>query len=442
MGAERKLLVISIDAMIGEDLELMRGLPAFGQVLEGSSVVYGMTSTYPTLTHSIHTSILTGCYPDRHRVIHNERFQPFADPPDWFRRAELCRAKPLTAFAREAGLSAAYVYWPVTRDADVEWNLHRVGIHNGREDLIRSLREQATPGLFDEVYPHVKNSFAIGERRNHYYGDDDFCFSALAYLIGTYRPDVIYTHIVLIDHLRHTGGVHGPHIREGYRFLDEGMGKVLDAMRAAGVYDHTILALTSDHGQLDVERTVSINRFFRDHGLQKTDPDGRLLDYDAYCHSASLSAQVYIRGQDPVLAERVAKLLWEDRALLGIGEILGRETCRQRYRTDGEYMFMLETDGRTSFSARPDFPLITATDDSDYRTSKASHGHQPERGPQPPFTVRDPFAAGQVSLAHGRIVDQAPTLAALLGISMDGCDGTVIPELAGLDPLCRSGIGT
>lgn len=434
---KRKLIVMSIDAAIGEDLEIMRSLPGFREILGEASIVYSMTSTYPTLTHSIHAGILTGCYPDKHGVIHNEQFQPFAQPMDWFRRAELCRAKPLTAFAREAGLTTAYVYWPVTQGADVDWNFHRVGIHEGREDLLRKLREQATPGLLDRAWPYVKDSFAVTDRLDHYYGDDDFCFSAISWLIREHQPDVIYTHIVLIDHLRHTGGVHGPHIREGFRFLDERLCRLIETMKRAGVWDDTVFALTSDHGQMDISRVVSINRFLRDHGLQTADDTGRLLAYDAYSHSASLSAQVYIRDKDPAIARRTRELLWENRELLGIGEILDVEECRRRYRTGGDYMFMIETDGTTSFSAMPHFPLVTPTDDSDYRTSRASHGHQPERGPQPPFAVRSPFAEGRVSLAHGRIVDQAPTLAALLGFPMPGCDGSPIRELLALDPLCR-----
>lgn len=427
---KKKLIVISIDSMVNEDLELMRSLPAFGEILEQASVVHGMTSTYPTLTHSIHTSILTGCYPEHHKVIHNEQYFPFIRPMPWFQEASLCKAKPLTAFAREAGMTAAYVYWPVTLGAEVEWNLHRGGIHTREEDLLESLRQRATPGLFDEVYPHVRDTFDLPD---HYYADDAFCCSAVDYLIRTYQPDVIYTHLILIDHARHTGGVHGPHIRKGYEFLDGEVQKILNALKDTGLTDRTLLCITSDHGHLDIERVISINRFLRDHGLQTADAEGNILSYDAYCHSCSLSAQVYVRDQDPALARRVWQLLWENRELLGIGAILDREECRDRYHTDGDYAFMLETDGRSSYSAMPHFPLITPTDNSDYRTSKATHGHQPERGPQPAFVLCNPFAKRIVSLAHGQIVDQAPTLAALLGFGMPGCDGKPIPELLRLE---------
>ena len=60
---EKKLLVISIDTFITEDLEIMKTLPNFSRVLEESSVVERNLTTYPSLTHSVHTTIQTGCRP-------------------------------------------------------------------------------------------------------------------------------------------------------------------------------------------------------------------------------------------------------------------------------------------------------------------------------------------------------------------------------------------
>lgn len=427
---KKKLIVISIDSFVNEDLEYIRGLPAFGEIIEHSSIVHNVTTTYPSLTHSVHTSILTGCYPARHGVIHNEQFLPFTTPMPWFQESSLCEAKSLPDFAKEAGLTTAYVYWPVTLGAKVDWNIHRGGIHTRAEDLIPTLRKRATPGLFDEVWPYVKNTFDMAD---HYRADDAFACRACEYMIRTYQPDVLYTHLVLIDHARHTGGVHGAHIREAYDYLDGELRRILNALKDTGLDRQTILCLTSDHGHLDIDRVVSINRFLRDHGLQTADENGNLLSYDVYCHSCSLSAQIYVQQPDPELERRTRTLLWENRRLLGIGAIVDKQECRERYHTDGDYAFMLETDGRTSFSAMPHFPLITPTDNSDYRTSRATHGHQPERGPQPAFVVQNPFARRTVSLPYGNVVDQAPTLAALLGFEMSGCDGTPIDEMLRLE---------
>ena len=90
---------------------------------------------------------------------------------------------------------------------------------------------------------------------------------------------------------------------------------------------------------------------------------------------------------------------------------------------------MAETDGATAFSSDYTAPLQMLPSNADYRYSRATHGHAPEKGVQPTFFLRNPFARSQTVLDRGRIVDQAPTLARLLGFPLQDCDGQPIPEL-------------
>lgn len=75
---KRKLIVISIDSMVTEDLEIIRQMPHMGKLLERSSIIRRNLTTYPSYTHSIHTSISTGCYPgnprrDRQRALRSRQ---------------------------------------------------------------------------------------------------------------------------------------------------------------------------------------------------------------------------------------------------------------------------------------------------------------------------------------------------------------------------------
>ena len=74
---DKKLIVISIDSFVTEDLGILRTLPHFARVLDGASLVLRNRTTYPSLTHSVHTSIQTGCNPGRHGVVNNEHFCPY-----------------------------------------------------------------------------------------------------------------------------------------------------------------------------------------------------------------------------------------------------------------------------------------------------------------------------------------------------------------------------
>ncbi len=44
-----------------------------------------MISVYPTLTYTIHPSMMTGVYPDRHHIINNETFVPEMEHAPWYR---------------------------------------------------------------------------------------------------------------------------------------------------------------------------------------------------------------------------------------------------------------------------------------------------------------------------------------------------------------------
>lgn len=423
---KKHLLVISIDSMVQQDIALFKKMPNFHRILEGASIVERMESTYPTLTHSIHASIFTGCYPERHGVINNEQFIPGTGPGKWFEKSSLLKVPSLPDIAKKYGYKTACVYWPLTLGADLPWVLHRAGIHADPDNMLDIVRERSTPGLLDEVLPAAAPCW---EYKDRYRRNDLFACLSSAYLIRTYQPDILYTHLTLIDHTRHVAGVFSDQIKPAYEILDKGIGYLLEALEETGLLEKTMINITSDHGHMDIDRVVSINRFFADHGLLQMNERGEVSSYRAYCHSASLSAQIYVMNHDSEIREETVRLLAENRRVLGISEIIPVEECRERFHTDGDYDFMIETDGETSFSAQPHFPLITLTDNSDYRTSSATHGHQPWKGAQPAFILKNPFSNHRVVLPEGRMVDQAPTLARLLGFEMELTDGEVLVEL-------------
>ena len=422
---KKKMIVLSIDSMIGEDLPLLNGLPNFSRILQESSVVRKMRSTYPTLTHSVHTSIQTGCYPGRHGVINNELCMPLTPKAPWYEDAAEVKCPTLPQVAARHGYRSAYLFWPVSMHADVPWNLHRAFIHTPKSHTQEDIRKRSTPGLFDEVAPCVSRCWKLP----HYECGDLFCSLSGAYLIRNYQPDIMYIHMVLIDHIRHIHGVFNDQLENAYAFLDRALGELLNALDETDLWDSTIFCLTSDHGQLDITHSVSLNRLFADEGLCGISENGEMLWWDAYAHSCALSAQIYIQNHDPEVTSRVRSLLDRHREALGIGRIFTVEETRVLYHSWGDYSFMVETDGKTGFGYDLSAPLICPVDNSDYRCSIASHGHIPENGPQPCFAVRNPFGKKTITIEHGRIIDQAPTLARLLGFEMPDCDGSPIQEL-------------
>ena len=68
-----KLIVLSMDAMVTEDLEYLKNKPNFRKLFEHAASVGKVRTIYPSLTYPAHTSIITGCRPGKHGIFDNNR---------------------------------------------------------------------------------------------------------------------------------------------------------------------------------------------------------------------------------------------------------------------------------------------------------------------------------------------------------------------------------
>ena len=62
----------------------MRTLKHFGWMLENGALVREMLPVYPSFTYPCHVSIMTGCYPDKHGIPHNEQVKAGVHPVPWY----------------------------------------------------------------------------------------------------------------------------------------------------------------------------------------------------------------------------------------------------------------------------------------------------------------------------------------------------------------------
>ena len=60
---------------------------------------------------------------------------------------------------------------------------------------------------------------------------------------------------------------------------------------------------------------------------------------------------------------------------------------------------------------------------------KGTHGYEPELGPQPIFLAHGPAFKDGAALENAKLVDIAPTLAAVLGQTLTDAEGHCLTEL-------------
>lgn len=110
----KHVIVISEDALIYEDTATLEQLPVFGSLWKKAARVEQVRSIYPTLTYPCHTTMMTGCYPDRHGIVNNELSNVKELSSDWNWFYDKVKVPSIFDRAKEKGLSTAAVFWPVT----------------------------------------------------------------------------------------------------------------------------------------------------------------------------------------------------------------------------------------------------------------------------------------------------------------------------------------
>jgi len=113
----------------------------------------------------------------------------------------------------------------------------------------------------------------------------------------------------------------------------------------------------------------------------------------------------------------------------GFDKIYTTAQVLEAYGWSGDFSFVLETDGITTFSEDWHEPIVNPVDLTDYRLGKATHGYEPQKGPQPVFVASGPAFKQDMVIPFCHIFDEAPTFARILGQSMPQAEGRVLSEL-------------
>lgn len=423
---KKKLLLISLDAMIGKDIEILKTLPTFGPILEKASIVKSVETVYPSMTYTAHASIVSGTYPEKHGVITNEVFTPLVSQAPWYELRLQNKAQILPELAKENGYTTFVNSWPTLVGANVDYLVQRAGIHYPKEEQESEIRKNSNDVLTQEMWDYCAEAWTLP----NYYSTDKFSALASKYVINRYQPDLTLMHMTLPDHYRHSYGVLSEKLVDAYKYLDDMLAIVVDELKAQGLYEQTTFVFCSDHGQVDIDMSVNANKLLIENGLLTVDEEGKMTDWKAYIQSSAVSAHVYLKDPtDEALANEVYRLLDANRELLYIEHIFTREQVKKTYRLDGDFSFVLESKEGSSFGFNIMADYQNPIVNEDYRVSRGTHGHIPSKGEQPCLILSGPGVLEGKELSVAKVVDIAPTCAAILGFEMPEADGRILREI-------------
>ncbi|MBQ2272647.1 MAG: alkaline phosphatase family protein [Clostridia bacterium] len=425
----RRTIIISNDALVTEDYEYLLTKPLMRELMAKGSWVKTLNTVYPSITYCCHASMVTGCYPEKTHLYNNE-VDGFGCS-DWTWERHHLQAKTLADAAKEAGGTVANVFWPVLgQDPSIDYNIPEYWSQSPEEPLTVALARMGTSQqVIDEI---VKpNLYYIeGHQRQHPFCDE-FVFACARDMLVKYKPDLLLVHPAGIDGMRHRYGLFNEYVTEQLDYTYYWIEKIVRALKEMGEWEQTDLILTSDHGQMNMIRCAHPNVLLSRAGLMTLDEAGKVVDKKAYVKAVGASAQVFLTDPSPEAYNAVKDLFTEAAAsgLYGFERCYTAEEAQRETHLAGDFAFVLETDGYTSFGPRVTGDYYTSYDLTDYRLGRATHGYLPHRGPQPSMLCVGPsFRAGAV-VERRNTVDMAPTVAKIRGWSLPDADGTVIDEI-------------
>lgn len=419
-----RLVIISLDSAYTEDANTLLGLPHLGALAEKGVFCSQVQTVYPTLTYPVHTSLLTGCYPGAHGILHNEPFNPNLPQGHrpWYWDARDIQVDTLHTVAERAGREVASILWPVTgHNKAIKYNFPEVLALPGENQVRKVLSYGSAWWLLkDELrygrtrpsmrQPHLDQYAALVTRKliekQYYpgmlggrYGDVE----PSDRIKKRHMPDVITLHLVDLDAQRHRHGTHSPEAEAAMVRLDGLVGSLLEALQTHQALSDTVVAIVSDHGQEDVTETFALDQWLI---ANQVPARAQTLGFGAYIHCQ--------RGE----WRNVAALLEQHMADLRLRRVYTRDDLVHMGMGD-----KLEL----AVEAQTGVEIVDTVND---RPHRGNHGFGPERpGAHVLLWLSGPGIRQGVRLDSARVVDIAPTLAHAVGLALPQAQGRVMHEV-------------
>jgi hypothetical protein len=367
-------------------------------LMAGGAYAKGVNSVFPSMTYPSHTTIVTGVQPAKHGIYYNT-----GPGEKVYWNDSSIKVPTIWGAATAKGMTVASLFWPVSADAPVAYNIPDIG------SLGEAVREQYSKpaGFVDELRAKVFDGATKIE-----YGRDVNVAKIAAYVIAKAKPNLMTIHLFSVDHNEHMQGREGDQVRAAVRGADSAVGIIVDALKHAGIADSTVVIVTGDHGFMTVNKQVNPNVWLAQAGLITDLKQGQ---WKAMFYSVGGASYLYVR----------------DRAVLP----QVRQILRELPDTVKQYVRVIDKKQLEKIGGNPEVELAlsglngaafgNAVDGAAVRP-----GHGGQHGYFPDFyEIRTGYVAYGPGIRKGAVIkemdqrDQAAIIARLLGLDLPSADG-------------------
>lgn len=420
----KHLVLVSYDAFSEDNWEAAKALPNLASLIDSGTHCTQLKSVYPTLTYVVHSTTVTGVYPDRHGIVNNNPLQPFVPEDDqawyWFRKD--IKVPTIYDLLKKKGLDTAAILWPVTGKAGIRYNFPEIKAI-GRENQIWKIIKNGSPLFCLDMFLRY-GRILKGIQQPQL---DDFSTACAVDTIKRKNPALLLLHLIDVDDSKHVYGTKSVEVAQAIKRMDKRLGDIIKAVKDGGSAEETAIMVVGDHGQLDISKIVKLNLLLKEEGL--IEKRQNKYTWRAYFQSANGSAYLRVKpGDQKNLAQAKAVLKKAARnEVYGIEQVFDRKEL-DGFHADPSAIYMVEAKKGFSFSEEMGEPMITDLDAAGIHN--AAHGYSPDKeGYRCNFVLSGSGIKKNHRTTPMDMVDIAPTVAALFGLEMRNTDGCVLTDI-------------
>jgi predicted AlkP superfamily pyrophosphatase or phosphodiesterase len=225
-------------------------------ISSGTAFRYGAVASLPTVTLANHASLLTGCHPGHHGVLHNAWYDRSAG------RQVVTESAATWHLAMQwltPGTETVHEALKRARPASVTVSINETADRGADYSTFDLVRRHDARGLFTdtaELPPHTTRSFAESNRQYRWgtWADSLALRQATAIWEGLHLgvgyppPAFSWVSFSLTDAAFHEGGPHSEMARASVADTDARLGELVATVARAGVLDDTAFVVVADHG--------------------------------------------------------------------------------------------------------------------------------------------------------------------------------------------------
>lgn len=292
---------ILLDVVGLEQKHLDSGLlPNISKVI-GDGEVAKLEPTFPAVTSTVQSSILSGKYPRDHGIIANGLYDRSTfNVSFWEQSSSLVQAQRVWDHVKQTNAKkTAVLFWQNTMYANSDIVVTPRPIH--LDDRMVMWCYSKPVGYYEKLKEKY-GEFNLAS----YWGplaspkSSEWIGSAAEYTLESERPNFLFVYIPHVDYSAQRFGTGAEQVRSDLKKADEIVGRLVQKSIDLGIRDETQFIILSEYAFNDVTGAVPINLVLRDAGLLsvRTIEEKEYLDFEyskAFAMVDHQVAHIYIK---------------------------------------------------------------------------------------------------------------------------------------------------